>query len=226
MSNSTLVAKNIRCVSGLCKIAWHSFQLQQNCLQWRLRLRVQKAQSPITDTWEVKTKSVNQYSYLGIILDTELSDDKDIQRQLRHQYCAANKLRASFSQRSNAVKNLVFRSFCTPIYASQIWCNFRKSCMQRLHVVCNFGCRALYNLPWWSRVTVRSHQVQYNIPTFEALLWKNTCFLKDAESLTTHVCVLWCSQIFCIRPYSFKAMATDMPVDLEIWKLFYTPPVT
>jgi len=26
--------------------------------------------------------SVDQYKYLGIVLDTELSDDKDIQRQL------------------------------------------------------------------------------------------------------------------------------------------------
>jgi len=41
-------------------------------------------------------KAVDQYKYLGIVLDTELSDDKDIQRQLRYQYCAANKLRASF----------------------------------------------------------------------------------------------------------------------------------
>jgi len=37
-------------------------------------------------------------------LDTELSDDKDMQRQLQYQYCAANKLRASFSRCSNAVK--------------------------------------------------------------------------------------------------------------------------
>jgi len=37
-------------------------------------------------------KSVNQYKYLGIVLDTELSDDKDIQRQPRYQYCGANKL--------------------------------------------------------------------------------------------------------------------------------------
>jgi len=41
-------------------------------------------------------KSVNQYKYLGIVLDTELSDDKDIQRQLRYQYCAANKLPSLF----------------------------------------------------------------------------------------------------------------------------------
>ena len=47
-----------------------------------------------------------------------LSDDKDIQRQMRYQYCAANKLRASFSRCANAVKNVLFRSFCTSMYAS------------------------------------------------------------------------------------------------------------
>ena len=109
-------------------------------------------------------KYVNQYKYLLIVLDTELSDDKDIQRQLQYQYCATNKLRA-FSQCSNAVKNVLFRSFFTRMYASQLWYNFMKSCM---HVAHNFGCRALYNLPW--RASVSSHQVQCNIPTFESLI--------------------------------------------------------
>jgi len=107
-------------------------------------------------------KSVNQYKYLGAVPDTELSDDKGIQRQLRYQYCAANKLRASFSRCSKAVKNVLFRSVCTPMYASKLWCNFRKSCMQRLRVADNFGCIALYNLHW--RASVSSHQVQCNIP--------------------------------------------------------------
>jgi len=70
----------------------------------------------------------------------------------------------------NWVQNVLFRFFCTPMYASQPWCNFRKSCMQRLRVAYNFGCRALYNLPW--RASVSSHQVQCYIPTFEALLRK------------------------------------------------------
>jgi len=95
-----------------------------------------------------------------------------IQRQLRYQYCAANKLRASFSRCLNPVKNVLFRSCCAPMYASQLWCNFRKPCMQRLRAAYNFGCRALYNLPW--RASVSSHQVQCNIPTFEALLRKYT----------------------------------------------------
>ena len=59
-------------------------------------------------------KSVDQYKYLGIVLDTELSDDKDIQRQLRYQYCAANKLRASFPRCSNALKTYFFVPFVRP----------------------------------------------------------------------------------------------------------------
>jgi len=59
-----------------------------------------------------------------------------------------------------------------PMYALQLWWNFRKSCMQRLRVAYNIGCRALYNLPW--RVSVSSDQVQCSIPTFEALLRKYT----------------------------------------------------
>ena len=70
------------------------------------------------------------------------------------------------------LKMYFFRSFCTPMYESQLWCNFRKSCMPRLRVACNFGGRAVYNLPW--RASVSSHQVQCNIPTFEALLRKYT----------------------------------------------------
>ena len=113
--------------------------------------------------------SVDQYKYLGILLDTELADDKDIQRQLRYQYCAANKLRASFSRCSYAVKNVLFRSFCTPMYASQLRCNFRKSCMQRLRVAYNFGRRTIQPA---LESECCSHQVQCNIPTFEALLRK------------------------------------------------------
>jgi len=149
-----------------------SFSTATKLFIWRLRLRVQKAQPLHCWNWVSILKICCPLQISGIVLDTELSDDKDIQRQLRYQYCAANKLRASFSRCSKAVKNVLFRSFCTPMYTSQLWCNFRTSCMQRLRVAYNFGCRALYNLPW--RASVCSHQVQCNIPTFEGLLRKNT----------------------------------------------------
>ena len=127
--------------------------------------------TPLLTLGGKNVKSVNHCKHLGIVLDTELSDDKGIQRQLRYQYCTANNLRASFSRCSNAVKNVLFRSFCTPVFASQLCCNFRKSCVQKLRVAYSFGCRALYNISW--RASVSSHHGQCNIPTFEALLRKN-----------------------------------------------------
>ena len=149
---------------------WHGIVFNCNktvCMTFKAKSAKSTA-TPLLNVGGQYVKPVDQCQYLGIVLDTELSDDKDIQRQLRYQYCAANQLRASFSRCSNAVKNVLFPSFCTPIYASQLWCNFRKSCMQRLRVAYNFGCRARHNLPW--RASVSSHQVQCNIPTFEALL--------------------------------------------------------
>jgi len=53
--------------------------------------------TPLLKVGGLNAKSVNQYKYLAIVFDTELSHDKDIQRQLRYQYCSVNKLRASFS---------------------------------------------------------------------------------------------------------------------------------
>jgi len=49
-----------------------------------------------------------------------------------------------------------------------------KSC--KVIVACNFGCRALYNLPW--RVSVSGHQIQGNIPTLEALMRKTMYLLE------------------------------------------------
>ena len=60
------------------------FSTAAKLLVWRSGLRVQKAQTP--HYWHMggkNLKSVNHYKYLGALLNTELSDNKDIQRQLR-----------------------------------------------------------------------------------------------------------------------------------------------
>jgi len=118
----------------------------------------------------LKVKYVSCYKYLGIVIDIELSDDKDIQRQMRYQYEAVNKLRASYSRCSNAVKNVLIRSFVGPCMRNNYWCDFRKAYIPWLRAAYNFGCRALYNLPW--RASVSSYQFPCNIPTFDTLLKK------------------------------------------------------
>ena len=135
----------------LCKVYYMCVGLMQNRMElfstaaklfvWRLRLSAKSTVTTLLTLYGQNVQSIKHYKYLGILLDTELSNDKDIHRQLRYQHCVANKLRASFFRCSNAVKNVRFRFFCTPMYTSQLWCNFRKSCMQRLRVAYNFGCR-------------------------------------------------------------------------------------
>jgi len=107
--------------------------------------------------------------------------------------------------------------------APQLWGNFRKSSMQRLRVAYNFGCRALYNLPWRASVTVSSHQVQYNVPTFEALLRKYTYLFLERCRKSNNVwlralmqsdCLYW-SLFFehfnCITPFKILLRACLMP---------------
>jgi len=101
-------------------------------------------------------KSDNQCKYLGALLYTELPGDRHSETTAMKILCSKQAERL-FSRCSNAVKNELFRSFCTPMYASQLWCNFKKSCMQRLRAAYNFGCRALYNLLW--RASVSSHDL-------------------------------------------------------------------
>jgi len=128
------------------------FSTTAKLLVWRLRLRVQKAQSP--HYWH-KTgknlKSVNQYKYLGAVLDIELSDDKDIQRQLRSKILCNKQVASLFSRCSNAVKTVLFRSFIRPCmhhnYGGISESHACKDCVWPIIL------DALYNLSWRARVS-------------------------------------------------------------------------
>ena len=89
--------------------------------------------------------------------------------------------------RNNCDINIVQQTSCEPLFPvvqmqlkTYFFVPFVRPCMHLNHgvisgshalrVAYNFGCRALCNLSW--RASVSNHQVQCNIPTFEALLRK------------------------------------------------------
>jgi len=55
------------------------------CMTFKIKSAKSTA-TPLLKLGSQYVKYVDQYKYLGIVLDTELSDDKDLQRQLRYQY--------------------------------------------------------------------------------------------------------------------------------------------
>ena len=163
-------------------------------------------------------------SLVFISLDTELTDDKDIQRQLQYQYCAANKLWASFSRCSNAVKNVLFRSFCTPMYASQLWRNFiSRACRDcGWHIIL---VAELYTTCPGERVLVATKFNVTLLPLRLCYVNTSTCFSKDAENLTMYGYVLWYSQIVCTRHYSLNTIIAFYSViewsnfALSVWSM-------
>jgi len=68
--------------------------------------------------------------------------------------------------------------------------------MQRLRVAYNFVCRALYNPP--RRASATSHQVQCNIPSFEALLRTNVYLFLERRRKSNNVWLRALMQSDCL----------------------------
>ena len=162
--------KYYRCVPGVCRNGIIFNCNKTVCMTFKAKSAKSTA-TPVLKLGGQYVKCVDQYQYLGMywILSSQMT--KTFRDNCDINIVQQTSCELPFSRCSNAVKNVLIRSFSRPMYASQLWCNFRKSCMQRLRVAYNFGCRALYILPW--RASVSSDQVQCSIPIFEALLRKD-----------------------------------------------------
>ena len=67
----------------------------------------------------MKTKT--SYKYLGHIIDNNLNDNKDVERQLRNFFGKSNMLLRTFSSCSYAVKLQLFMSCCGSMYTAFLW---------------------------------------------------------------------------------------------------------
>jgi len=90
---------------------------------------------------------IDQMKYLGVRINTSLKDDHDIQRQVKSLYCDTNKLRSTFDQCSPAVKSALFRAYCMPIYACQLWSTYTQTSMKRLRAAYNNSYRLWNYIP-------------------------------------------------------------------------------
>ena len=114
----------------------------------------------------------DQVKYLVVWINASLTDDDDIQRQVNSLYCAANKLRGTFDQCSSAVmKNTLFRAYCMPMYACQLWSKYTQTSMKRLPAAYNNAYRIMHYIP--RNVSVRPHQVSHCVRTYDAVLRNN-----------------------------------------------------
>ena len=66
-------------------------------------------------------KYVTEFKYLGHIICNNLSDEKDISREIRNLFVRTNMLSRRFGSCSFDVKIALFRSFCICFYGSALW---------------------------------------------------------------------------------------------------------
>ena len=77
---------------------------------------------------------IKTYKYLGNYISDDLSDDDDINRQRRTLYVQGNVILRKFNMCSLEVKLTLFRAYCSPMYGVQLWWNYKKSALNRLHI--------------------------------------------------------------------------------------------
>ena len=69
---------------------------------------------------------VNTYSYLGIWVTNDFTDNEDIERLTRQTYASGNALISKFKKCTEEVKITLLQSFCSNFYCCELWYNFYK----------------------------------------------------------------------------------------------------
>lgn len=79
-------------------------------------------------------QEVTKIKYLGHFITNDLSDDADIQRQIRQLYAQGNCILRKFHMCSWDSKITLFRSYCSPLYTAQLWWNYDKASIKKLYI--------------------------------------------------------------------------------------------
>ena len=111
------------------------------------------------------------YKYLGHIITDDCSDNSDINRQCRSIYAKGNSLIRNFYKCSDKVKVSLFKSYCTSLYCSELWCRYTVSSLRKISTAYHGSLKKFLNYP---RSTSNSLLfVFHSVPTFQELVRKS-----------------------------------------------------
>ncbi|KAG7310128.1 hypothetical protein JYU34_004669 [Plutella xylostella] len=85
-------------------------------------------------------KRVSSFKYLGHIVNEDLHDDDDIERERRALAARANMLARRFARCSREVKITLFKSYCQCFYTVSLWVKYRLSALCEFNITMPLGC--------------------------------------------------------------------------------------
>ena len=81
------------------------------------------------------------------IITNDLTDDADIDRQVKKLYAQGNSILRKFHMCSWDVKLTLFRAYCSPLYTAQLWWSHKRASINRLKVPCHNLFKMFLGLP-------------------------------------------------------------------------------
>ena len=107
---------------------------------------------------------VDNFKYLGHIITSDFTDDRDIERETRNLYIRGNTIVRKFHFLSIEVKCALFKAYCYNLYTCSLWSNYRQSTINKLRVAYNDMFRNLVGVPRWH--SARTLFVNLNVRSF------------------------------------------------------------
>ena len=92
--------------------------------QPKRRDRIIAAAFPLLKINENDIQYVSEFRYLGHISNNRLTDDDDINLEIRNMFTRTNVLLRRFSKCSVSVKITLFKSYCMSFYDFALWCTY------------------------------------------------------------------------------------------------------
>ena len=92
-------------------------------------------------------KAVEKETYLGYIINADMSDDDHISKEIRNIYARGNMLVRNFKHCMTGVKITLFKTYCSSLYCCPMWTKYRKSTIGKVNVAFNKVFKIFMNVP-------------------------------------------------------------------------------
>jgi hypothetical protein len=111
---------------------------------------------------------VNNFKYLGHIINNSLNDNDDVKREVRNLFMRSNILTRRFSRCSTKVKLTLFKAYCMCLYDAGIWKHYSVTAFNKLRS-CYYKCTKMF-FGYDRRYSVTSMLSELNLPSFDILI--------------------------------------------------------
>jgi len=96
------------------------------------RDRIVASGFPLLSTGVNIIQFVSEFKYLGHVINSCMSDDDDISREIRNMFTHTNVLLCRFGNCCVPVKLSLFKTYCPNLYDIALWHTYLKGSMQKL----------------------------------------------------------------------------------------------